>query len=130
MKDRTWDSLDGKTKYKWQKMRNDYIRLNPLCVVCMENGIVEKADVVDHILPLQYGGDLFSLDDIQSLCNKCHIDKSSVEGREEAKATSAVRVSQELLTVDDWNDEPRIEAALKRVSQRQVRLGQALLDKQ
>lgn len=35
--------------YRWQKARERYLRLHPLCVMCEEgNGLVVPATVVDH----------------------------------------------------------------------------------
>ena len=74
----------------------------------MSNDLVEKADVVDHVVPLQFGGALFDLANLQSLCNNCHRDKSSLEGRGQVLGSAAVKASQEYLTVEDWDDEPEI----------------------
>ena len=36
---------------KWRKARETYLRSNPLCVMCKEQGKVEVANVVNHIIP-------------------------------------------------------------------------------
>ncbi|WP_406627691.1 HNH endonuclease [Pectobacterium carotovorum] len=36
---------------KWQRSRLEYLRANPLCVMCREAGRYEPAVVVDHIKP-------------------------------------------------------------------------------
>lgn len=64
---------------KWRYLRNNYIKKNPLCVMCKDNGIVAKGNVVDHIVPRRQGGSDYSLNNLQTLCNRCHSIKSSNE---------------------------------------------------
>jgi len=66
-------------KGAWRRIRNLYIKNNPLCVECVENGIIEKADVVDHIKQISKGGQAYSFDNLQSLCSTCHNQKSGRE---------------------------------------------------
>jgi len=40
----------------WQRIRAQFLRLHPLCIQCGEEGRVQAAAVVDHILPLSEGG--------------------------------------------------------------------------
>ena len=35
---------------RWQRYRLDFLRRNPLCVLCKEEGTVTAATVVDHIV--------------------------------------------------------------------------------
>ena len=78
---------DGKSStqrgygYKWQKARERFLSLNPLCVYCERNNRVTAATVVDHIIPHKGNQDLFWDESRwQSLCVNCH---SSVKQREE-----------------------------------------------
>ena len=56
MKTPTWRS-DKRTSSergynsKWRKARETYLWSNPLCVMCKEQGKVEVANVVNHIVP-------------------------------------------------------------------------------
>jgi len=36
---------------KWQAARLEFLRANPLCVMCKQMGRIEPAAVVDHIVP-------------------------------------------------------------------------------
>jgi len=36
---------------RWDKARREFLRSNPLCVMCHQQGRVEAATVVDHIRP-------------------------------------------------------------------------------
>ena len=67
--------------YKWQKARERFLSLNPLCVYCERKGRVTVATVVDHIIPHK-GDQVLFWDESrwQSLCASCH---SSVKQREE-----------------------------------------------
>lgn len=50
----------------------------PLCRLCLEKGLEVASDVVDHKIPLAWGG----TDDRgnkQGLCNPCHEEKSKAE---------------------------------------------------
>ena len=49
------------------------------CVMCGRAGRLE----CDHILPLQLGGDPWALDNLQTLCRSCHIQKTAGENRRE-----------------------------------------------
>ena len=64
---------------RWRYLRNSYIRKNPLCVMCGDNGIIKEGNVVDHIIPRRQGGSDYNLDNLQTLCNSCHGIKSRNE---------------------------------------------------
>ena len=49
-------------------------RCNPLCVVCGA-----PVEVTDHIVPINQGGQVYALDNLQSLCHPCHNSKSGKE---------------------------------------------------
>ena len=36
---------------------------------------------VDHVVPLDKGGDPWALDNLQALCRGCHIEKTAAENR-------------------------------------------------
>lgn len=59
--------------YRWQKVRKMYLKENPLCVECLNLGIITPATIVDHIEPHKGDYDKFwDEDNMQSLCEKCH----------------------------------------------------------
>ena len=41
--------------YAWSKYRLKYLRLHPLCVMCLKKGIYTPATVIDHITPVENG---------------------------------------------------------------------------
>lgn len=60
----------------------------PYCQVCIEVDELEEAVQVDHIKPLEEGGEPFDKSNLQSLCFRCHVIKSSEEARQRNKAKS------------------------------------------
>lgn len=63
--------------YHWQKVRRMYLRENPLCVECLNLGIITPATVVDHIEPHRGDYDKFwDENNMQSLCETCHNKKT------------------------------------------------------
>jgi len=64
----------------WRKVRNRYMRENPLCVECKKKGgLVVAAKVVDHIIAIKEGGDALAIDNLQSLCSMHHNQKTARE---------------------------------------------------
>lgn len=58
---------------KWQKAREAYLKLHPLCVDHKRRGHIVPATVVDHVIP--HRGDLklfWDRNNWQSLCKPCH----------------------------------------------------------
>lgn len=61
-----------------QRDRAEVIAAEPFCRKCLANGKKVKTDVVDHVVPLAWGGS----DDRgnkQGLCHPCHDEKSKAE---------------------------------------------------
>jgi len=67
--------------WPWRKLRKAFRIKNPLCVYCEANDIVTPGKVVDHIIPINKGGGPLDINNLQSLCEKCHNSKSSRESR-------------------------------------------------
>jgi 5-methylcytosine-specific restriction endonuclease McrA len=60
--------------YKWKRLRLQVLdRDGWVCAIC--GGV---ANTADHIYPRVKGGDMWALDNLQALCNKCN---SSKQGR-------------------------------------------------
>jgi len=58
---------------KWQRERASFLRENPLCVDCLEAGVVAAATVVDHKVPHRGDQKLFwDRDNWQPLCDSHH----------------------------------------------------------
>ena len=58
--------------YKWKKLRDDYIRHQPLCELRGE-GCTTAAQIVHHVIPITVRPDLsLERSNLQSLCRRCH----------------------------------------------------------
>ena len=65
---------------RWQSLRIRVLRESPLCVYCNEIGVIQKAEVVDHIVPVREKRDLaFERSNLQSLCKRCHDGPKQIE---------------------------------------------------
>lgn len=70
----------------WRKARERFLRANPLCVMCKEEGVVREATIVDHKTPHRGDKALFwNVSNWQGLCVKHH---SSDKQKEENAASS------------------------------------------
>ena len=56
----------------WRKLRDSFMRKNPLCAECLRHGVVKEANIVDHIIPIAEGGAEMDENNLQSLCFACH----------------------------------------------------------
>ena len=62
---------------KWRSARALFLKKNPLCVKCRENGKLTPATVVDHIIPHRGNPVLFwDRSNWQPLCKDCHDHKT------------------------------------------------------
>lgn len=62
----------------WQKIREQaLIRDKGLCQHCLKKQRITHADMVDHIIPIKVMWEYrLDLDNLQSLCNQCHVYKT------------------------------------------------------
>jgi hypothetical protein len=56
----------------WRRRRRLQLIHHPLCVLCLQRGVVTIATVADHIEPHRGDWNAFLLGELQSLCAKCH----------------------------------------------------------
>ena len=57
---------------EWIKTRDEYIKTNPFCELCLSEGKNKQSDDVHHITRLTAGGEPFSEDNLIALCDSCH----------------------------------------------------------
>ena len=62
---------------QWRKVRAMVLHRQPICVMCERKGKYITANVVDHITPINKGGAIYSMDNLQGLCSSCHNSKSA-----------------------------------------------------
>lgn len=65
---------------RWRLIRETQLSAHPLCVMCIEDEIVEPATVCDHVTPHRGIEELFWSGPFQSLCAHHH---NSAKQREE-----------------------------------------------
>jgi 5-methylcytosine-specific restriction endonuclease McrA len=63
----------GRKLGNWRKL---ILSAEPLCRHCAKQGKTTVATEVDHIKPLESGGD-YSVDNAQPLCHDCHVKKTA-----------------------------------------------------
>lgn len=81
--------------WKWRKAAKRFLSENPLCVVCDRKGKVEKAVVVDHILPHNGTQSLFwRRSNWQALCKYHHDQKTGYESSGFAQRKKQKRVEK------------------------------------
>lgn len=65
----------------WVKLRDRFLRQNPLCAECLRCNRDHLADVVDHILPVRdFPAARLQKTNLQSLCTDHHAVKTAMEG--------------------------------------------------
>ena len=65
---------------RWRRLRKQHLQSFPLCVTCNAQGLTVAAQVVDHIKPWRGDENLFyDVENLQSLCHRCHNRKSAKE---------------------------------------------------
>lgn len=63
---------------RWDVLRAQVLRNEPLCRVCRAAGRVRAAVQVDHVIPKAKGG-TDRLDNLQPICRRCHDAKTAAE---------------------------------------------------
>jgi 5-methylcytosine-specific restriction enzyme A len=61
---------------EWKALRKAQLQRQPMCVVCGASG---KWMVADHVTPVRLGGGFYDINNLQTLCKKCHQRKSQSE---------------------------------------------------
>lgn len=76
---------NGQTKYKphpnritgyaWMKIREQVLRLEPICYICKAKGKITLATEVDHVVALINGGSN-ELSNLRGICTSDHVAKT------------------------------------------------------
>ena len=82
--------------WAWTKARNAYLKDNPLCVYCGQDGRITAANVVNHKVPHRGDQELFwNEENWESLCKRHHDSDAQMaerSGRVRAKFDTQGRV--------------------------------------
>ena len=65
---------------RWKKLRAAQLSREPLCVNIVVCGNV--ATIVDHVVEIRDGGEPFSIENLESMCQCCHNTKTALVKRE------------------------------------------------
>lgn len=74
----------------WRKLRLLQLNREPLCELCRAEGRSVPGHDVDHIVPLNDGGE-HELSNLQTLCKSCHSRKTAKDVRRRAAARGGDR---------------------------------------
>lgn len=69
---------------QWRKLRDVYIKQNPLCQECLNKGKVTPAEDIHHINSPFRGGEInwhlfLDYDNLEGLCKQCHSEHHNKE---------------------------------------------------
>lgn len=82
------DALDDRLRgRRGVEQRQGRLAAEPRCRHCRERGRLTPATVPDHIIPLAFGG-TDDDDNIQCLCDPCHLIKTAAEGAQSSGASN------------------------------------------
>ena len=80
-----WHDADSSKidRRRWARLRREVLdRDSWKCVQCGRRGRLE----VDHVIPMRWGGAVYELSNLQTLCRApCHFEKSAAETRKDNK---------------------------------------------
>ena len=66
---------------RWRRLSNKKRTVTPFCEMCEVDGVTLVADVTDHIIEIEDGGNQYEWDNLMSLCHTCHNQKTADEKR-------------------------------------------------
>lgn len=62
--------------WNWTRLSRAYRKIYPLCRICLDIGKPTPGALVDHIIPLDEGGERLDEKNMQTLCRPCHAKKT------------------------------------------------------
>src|SRR5688572_3581902 len=75
---------------RWHRLSLQFRKKNPLCKRCLDKGITELGEVVDHVIPLtpwiDMGNDPYDYTNLQTLSKSCHSIKTIEDKKKYANA--------------------------------------------
>lgn len=92
---------------RWKRARQAALARDVFaCVRCKRKGIEREAKCVDHIIPIEAGGDRIAITNLQSLCTPCHSEKTA----EDVKRLGNVYPLSKLKRMPGRKDDGKTEA--------------------
>lgn len=74
---------DVYNSHRWHEYSRQYRKKHRLCVECLRENKTTISECVDHIIPIEQGGDIWNPSNHQALCNHHHSIKTREEQKEE-----------------------------------------------
>ena len=68
---------------RWQRLRRKALAAQPMCSACAALGIDTPAKHVDHIKPIEQGGAVWQLSNLNCLCHSHHSQKTAADKLEQ-----------------------------------------------
>lgn len=90
-KSKSWSYHSIYHTTQWRRLRALKLNINPLCEQCEKQKMIEEATVVDHINPVQEGGEPFDLNNLQSLCKSHHNSKTAKSSRKNISNNNGIK---------------------------------------
>ena len=78
------DARQARRTAAYRRARAAFLDANPLCAACRRDGRTVGAAELDHIVPIEDGGDFWDHGNWQPLCRPCHEAKTGAENRQRA----------------------------------------------
>lgn len=78
-KSKSWSNAGFYNSTPWRKLRGHQLKHYPLCIECESKGLITSATTVDHVKPIEAGGEALDANNVQSMCTSCHNSKSAKE---------------------------------------------------
>lgn len=70
---------------RWVQVRTWWRKRHPMCDDCLSAGVVRRADLVHHIVPIGAGGERYDHANLVSLCGPCHAKRHRGLGEGDSK---------------------------------------------
>ncbi len=83
---------------KWKDKRKRYFYSNRWCEIGLRQGYYNEAKELDHIIPMQYGGDPYNDNNLQGLTKRVHTFKT----KKEIKAKAPTYEHEKGLPLRQW----------------------------
>ena len=71
------DNMGFYNSKAWRDTSAIVLRDEPLCRECLKHGKTKSSRIADHIVPINEGGELLHMDNLQALCWSCHSKKTN-----------------------------------------------------
>ena len=65
--------------HRWHTLSTQWRAKQPLCQECLRKGRTTAGQCVDHIRPIENGGEQWDITNLQTLCFRCHNSKTQME---------------------------------------------------